>query len=57
MMKGFAVLSKCLAALRGLVPPSYRPELRYIRSADATYPKAILVESKRVLAHLRDPRR
>lgn len=52
-MEVFALLAKCLAALRELVAPSYKPELHPMRDTR----RAILVDSKRVLPLLRNPRR
>lgn len=57
MMKVFAFLAKCSAALREFVAPSYRPELHYLRGKRQGQPRAILVESKRVLPLLRNPPR
>ncbi|BAB48467.1 msl0996 [Mesorhizobium japonicum MAFF 303099] len=48
-----ALLAKCLAALRQFVAPRYRPEHHQMRDTR----RAILVESKRVLPLLRNPRR
>ena len=53
-----ALLAKCLSALREFVAPRYRPELHYMRGPGPAYARrAILVESRRVLPLLPNPRR
>lgn len=50
MMKVFAILAKCSAALRELVAPSYRPELHYLRGKRQGQPRAILIGIKTSVA-------
>ena len=53
-----SLLTKCLSALREFVAPRYRPELHYMRGPGPAYAqRAVLVEPKRVLPLLRNPRR
>ena len=53
-----ALLTRYMSALREFVAPSYRPELHYMRGQGPAFARrAILVESRRVLPLLRNPRR
>jgi len=57
-MEILALLTKYLSALREFVAPRYKPELHYMRGPGPAYAqRAILVESRRVLPLLRNPRR
>ena len=53
-----ALLTNWAFAVRDFVSPRYRPELHYMRGPGPAYARrAVLVESRRVLPMLRNPRK